>query len=179
MASSRKRLLDRAKHVRSLLSFLASLCLSLLIIDIVALISVMSLASFRPLSFVRVLIGYLFSLLFGHLVTKYWSDLAHCHAQRLRKSDSEPKALRIEWFPCWTGHIERFIFTSLIAFSVSGAASFLAAWVAVKAAGGWARLAKEEGDSPYLRAVYMAGLQASAVSVAFGVIGGLIVANGA
>ena len=148
------------------------LSVGLLAIDFIALIAIIT--SIHSLLLPRVLIGYLFSLLLGHLVTQRWSGIAHEHADSLRCGD-ERYAVRAAWFPRWTGHIERFVFTTLVAFSVPGAASFFAAWIAVKAAGGWAVFTGNDTTSPYFRAVYVAGLQASAVSALFGLIGGLII----
>ncbi len=75
------------------------------------------------------------------------------------------------------GILERALYTILIGWSVSGAASFIGAWVTIKAVGGWARWGGSK-STMYTRAVFTVGLLGSALSAIFGVVAGLIIVAG-
>lgn len=121
----------------------------------------------------KYLVGYGISLLGGLVVTYIWSAFLH---SRLRKygHQTEPEAQRIWWIPLLVGVLERAIITTMVAFKISGAAGFIGAWVAVKSAGGWASWSK---GTTYGRAVLFAGLLGSAMSILFGLTGGIIIAG--
>jgi hypothetical protein len=81
------------------------------------------------------------------------------------------------WLPITTGIVERIIYTILVGWNVSGAASFIGAWVTIKAIGGWARWGGPT-STMYTRAAFTVGLLGSALSAIFGLAGGLIILAG-
>lgn len=90
------------------------------------------------------------------------------------KTDEDITADRLVplWIPIAIGVFERVIITTLVGWSVPGAASFVGAWIAVKAAGGWSGWSK---DTAYGRGMFFVRLLGSALSVGFAVAGGLII----
>ena len=119
----------------------------------------------------RYLLGYGISLLAGLVVTYAWSAFLHRLLRKYRP-ESESEAQRIWWIPLLVGVLERAILTTMVAFEISGAAGFFGAWVAVKSAGGWASWSK---GTTYGRAVLFVGLLGSAMSILFGLAGGIII----
>ena len=89
--------------------------------------------------------------------------------------DEERPASRISWFPIATGVLERLIYRTLVGFEVSGAAAFIGAWVTIKAIGGWATWSQD--SSKYGKALFFSGLLGSAMSVLFGLTGGLLISK--
>jgi prepilin signal peptidase PulO-like enzyme (type II secretory pathway) len=76
------------------------------------------------------------------------------------------------WIPPTIGVVERVLYTTLVGWNVSGAAAFIGAWVTIKALGGWQAVNKGTG---YGRAAFFVGLIGSALSVLFGIVGGLMI----
>lgn len=125
------------------------------------------------------LVGLLgISLFVGSLSTFAVWNLLHSYLHRsIAKHGWEIKesALqRLPLYPILTGVLERLFFTVLIAFDVSGAASGMGAWFAVKMAAGWSRIA---GGEPQHRMLAFNGLLSTLTSLLFAVLGGLV-ANG-
>lgn len=108
-------------------------------------------------------------------VTRLWVRGLDSYIDRFRDPD-EKASSRIWRLPVIMGIIERIVYTILVGFSVSGAAGFIGSWVTIKAIGGWAKWANTNSD--YNRAVFSVGLLGSALSVIFGVVGGLIIQAG-
>ena len=119
----------------------------------------------------NLLLGYVISVIVGIPVTYVWSEFIHSRLEKYR-TDTDAPAERIWWIPLLIGVFERAIITTLVAFPISGAAGFIGAWVAVKSAGGWAVWNK---GTTYGRAVLFAGLLGSAMSIIFGLSGGIII----
>jgi hypothetical protein len=81
--------------------------------------------------------------------------------------------------PSLTGHIERLLFTLIVAFEISGAAPAMITWVAVKMAANWnsAEAQSETGGKPNAREILnrrFSALLTSAVSLLVALIGGVI-----
>ena len=91
-----------------------------------------------------------------------------------RRTENDPVAERVRWIPITVGGFERAIITTLVRWNVSGSAAFIGAWVAVKTAGGWASWSKE---TTYGRAILFIGLLGNALSILFGLVGGLMIAT--
>lgn len=72
--------------------------------------------------------------------------------------------------PMLTGLVERAVFCVLVAIWAPGFGVALFAWIAAKLAAGWGRSKVANASH---RAITMAGLQVSLVSIAFGVLAGL------
>lgn len=118
----------------------------------------------------KFLLGYGISVFVGIPITYVWSTFLYWLLRNHRpESESEPH--RIWWIPLAVGILERAIITTLVAFSIQGAAGFIGAWVAVKSAGGWASWSQ---GTTYGRAVLFIGLLGSAMSILFGLAGGII-----
>jgi hypothetical protein len=119
----------------------------------------------------KYLVGYGLSLFVGTIVTYYWSKWLHTQIQKY-KTDDAIVGDRVVWLPATIGILERVVYTVLVAYSVSGAASFIGAWITIKAVGGWAHWSQDR--STYGRCLFSAGLLGSGMSALFGIVGGLI-----
>lgn len=75
-----------------------------------------------------------------------------------------------------TGFIERFFFTLLVAFDVSGTGVAMMGWISVKMASGWNTRARSDGEE-WAKAVGKSfiALLAGLVSMTFALIGGLVI----
>ncbi|HME42316.1 MAG TPA: hypothetical protein VKF36_04450 [Syntrophorhabdales bacterium] len=122
----------------------------------------------------RYLVGYLVCGIIAVPVLWLWWRylIRRTECTRGREQESAP---RIAWFPIMTGIFERLIYTTLVGFEVSGAAAFVGAWVTIKAIGGWVTWSKD--STPYGKALFFSGLLGSAMSLLFGVAGGLIISK--
>jgi hypothetical protein len=78
---------------------------------------------------------------------------------------------RIWWIAVLVGIFERTLITTLVAYDVSGVASFIAGWVALKMALGWQRWST---GTQYARAAAFMALLGNVVSILFGVGGGIL-----
>lgn len=119
--------------------------------------------------------GYGFSLVISSpIVFLFWKYLHN----RVDKDPTKGNKVadKTTWLPIVTGIVERFIYTTLIAFSVSGAASFIGSWITIKAIGGWAAWANKDATR-YTRSVFVVGLLCSGISALLAIFGGLIVAG--
>jgi hypothetical protein len=108
-------------------------------------------------------------------VTGFWVWVLDRYIDRFRYGAE--KASRRWPLPVTMGIIERIIYTILVGFCVTGAAGFIGAWVTIKAVGGWAKWGGEH-STDYTRATFTVGLLGSAISVIFGIVGGLIIRVG-
>ena len=139
------------------------------------------------------ILGLLISLLIGHYVTKKILNLLRSHvgcddeamtrflaSHALNRNNStnethsdDPDVLELNQVPPGLqGVLERFFFTIIIAFNVSGAAVAMMGWLAVKMVTNLNR-----GDlpsRPIVRARALTGLIGGLVSLTFALIGGLI-----
>jgi hypothetical protein len=99
-----------------------------------------------------------------------WSEFLH---SRWGPHEKE----RIKLLVVILGVLERFLFTTLVGWNVPGAAGFIGAWIAVKVASGWATWppAAEEKGNKEARAVRFIALCGSAMSAAFGIVGGIAI----
>ena len=87
--------------------------------------------------------------------------------------DPLPANSEILAVPGWlVGLIERLFFTLIIAFGISGAAISMAAWITVKMASTWKRLARE--NNPWTGPFALSSLLGNLVSMLFALIGGLV-----
>jgi hypothetical protein len=66
---------------------------------------------------------------------------------------------------------ERALITTMVAYDVSGIASFIAEWVALKMVSGWQQWGR---GIQYARAAAFMALLGNAMSVLFGVLGGIV-----
>jgi hypothetical protein len=120
----------------------------------------------------RYVIGYGVSVVIAIPITYVWTNFLYRKLdESVAEKTSEEKPGRVWWIPPLIGIFERIIITTLIAFSVSGAASFIGTWIAVKIAGGWITWSK---GTTYGRGVLFVSLLGSAMSVLFALVGGII-----
>jgi uncharacterized membrane protein len=124
----------------------------------------------RAATIMKYIFGYGVSLLIGLLVGPLVARL-HLRIESQWTIREKP-AVRVPWIPWWIGVVERLLYTTCVGFAVAGAGGFIGAWVAVKAAGGWARI--NEGTT-YGRSVYFVGLLGNAASALVGIMGGVII----
>jgi hypothetical protein len=118
--------------------------------------------------------GYGVSLVVGAIVLWPAWRLLHHLTSRIPRTPDDKEATTIWWIPVSIGVVERMVFTTLIAWNVSGAASFIGAWVTIKAVGGWNTWNK---GSTYGRATFMIALILSALSAMFGIFGGISIST--
>lgn len=102
-------------------------------------------------------------------ITYYWSIFLF---RLIRHHNPNPENIpeRIPFIPLLIGVFERAIITTLVGFSIPGAAAFIGTWVLIKAAGGW----QTWGEGKYARAVLFVGLLGSALSIVFALVAGII-----
>jgi hypothetical protein len=75
--------------------------------------------------------------------------------------------------PGWlTGCVERGVFTVLVAYDLSGLATAMVGWLAIKLAANWNNPARQ--NDPKIRAYAFSALLAGLLSMLFAVIGGMI-----
>jgi hypothetical protein len=122
-----------------------------------------------------IIVGYSVTLVVGVPVTLACWWLLHRLVDKWHLPEGKKAADRVTWLPVTMGIVERLAFTTLVGFSVSGAASFVGAWVTIKAVGGWATWSKDDPTN-YSRALFMAGLLSSGISALIGIVGGIIIA---
>lgn len=120
------------------------------------------------------ILGYTVSVLLGVPISWACWHMLHSQVEKRHKATEQQPAERLLWLPLTMGIVERAVYTTLVGFNVSGAASFVGAWVTIKAVGGWATWSKD--GSTYTRALFMAGLMSSGVSALMGIAGGIIIA---
>jgi len=121
---------------------------------------------------IRWLLGLGWSLLAGHFVVGLVVDglRAQIRAAPEAFDDSVPSTWEPDpRMPSWAvGLIERLFFTLAVAFDVSGSATAMMAWIAIKMAARWNRLGKP--DAPGALSIAIGGL----VSMFFALTGGAI-----
>jgi hypothetical protein len=117
---------------------------------------------------------YLFSIVFGHIVTwiairllriglKHWAKRNH---QRLNWKTTDS----VWWLSALVGMFERAVVTTLVIWVPSLTATFIGAWVLLKFAGGWGRF-KE--SSLHIRSIHMCALIGNVLSFACAIGAGL------
>jgi hypothetical protein len=117
-------------------------------------------------------LAYTLSVIVALPITYGWSCLLHKRVRSV-KTDEDKVAERILWLPLLTGVFERVLITTLVGWEVQGAGAFIGSWVLVKAVGGWQSWSK---GTTYGRSIFSVGLLGSALSIFFGIVGGLIIA---
>lgn len=115
---------------------------------------------------------WLISLGGGTIAAVVFSFGLHKSIEGYAIREGKKPAKRLVWMPILMGVIERAMYTTLVGNEISGAASFIGAWVTIKAVGGWANWSKD--GSLYGRALFSTALMSSAVSALFGIWGGLL-----
>jgi hypothetical protein len=118
-------------------------------------------------------IAFVAGVVGGIPATFGWSELLH-RALNSRNPDREPPG-RIWWIPATVGVFERTLAMTFVLWLPAALGGFMAAWIAVKAAGGWANLAKD--GSTEGRAIYFIGLLGSVFSFSWAIAPALIVAS--
>ena len=111
--------------------------------------------------------AFLISVILGHIGT---SAVVDSMWASLGSEAHRPTA----WMPRGVGFVERTLYTAA---PILGRPEFVAVWLAMKVAGQW-KVWEEEGVQGKVsgRAVYNTFLVGNAVSIAYGVTGGLLVA---
>lgn len=114
------------------------------------------------------LVGFALSLFGGGVAA--WAFLAF--ARRVSDAGSKPESGARRVRPVLTGVVERTFFTFLVAFNVSGYATAMIGWLALKLATNWNHPAWK--DSPAIRTHGLLALLAGLISMLFAFIGGSI-----
>ena len=117
--------------------------------------------------------GVIFSLLVGAAVVPAFQRVLEFRVRLARRNERN----RVP--PSLTGHIERLLFTLIVAFDISGAAPAMITWVGVKMAANWnsKEALEEAGVEPTAREVLnrrFSAILTGAVSLVVAVIGGVI-----
>jgi hypothetical protein len=123
-------------------------------------------------------IGYFVSVLDGVPVTYVWSNLLFWLLDRyVPRTEDEAETgesagrERIWWIAIMVGMFERALFTTFVAHDVSGVASFIVGWIGIKMVSGWQ---KWSTGTQYARAAVFMALLGNAMSILFGVAGGIL-----
>jgi hypothetical protein len=122
--------------------------------------------------------GYAIAVVSGIPVTAAWPNLLYRLLDRYvprRAKDFEAGEgaghERIWWIAVLVGIFERTLITTLVAYDVSGVASFIAAWIAIKMASGWQ---KWSVGTQYARAAAFIALLGNVMSILFALLGGIL-----
>jgi hypothetical protein len=117
-------------------------------------------------------IGYAIAVLGGIPVTYWWSEFLFWLLDRYEPRTDEQAAgrERIWWIAVMVGIFERALITTLVAYDVSGGGSFIAAF-SIKVLIGWQRWGSE---TRYARAAAFMALLGNAMSILFGLVGGIL-----
>jgi hypothetical protein len=120
--------------------------------------------------------GLSISLAAGHFASRKFRDFRNKHIEKVTNNSKEIELIKkdqiqSDLLPTITGIAERFFFTLIIAFDVSGGAVAMIAWLGAKMAVNWNRLS---GENPVARGFSMTALQTGMVSLFFALLGGLI-----
>jgi len=118
---------------------------------------------------VKYLVAYGFSFVVG-LGVGPAVNLFHRRLAALR-TEADPEIPRVPWLTATVGIVERFLYTTVVAFDVSGAAGLIGACIVVKAAGGWATVNK---GTVFGRATYFVGIFGSITSALVAIIAGIV-----
>jgi uncharacterized membrane protein YeaQ/YmgE (transglycosylase-associated protein family) len=121
--------------------------------------------------------GYFLAVVGGIPVTYAWPEclfwLLEKYVHRTSKDIEAGRASseRIWWIAVMVGIFERVLITTLVAHDVSGIASFIAGWVALKMVSGWQQWGR---GTQYARAAAFMALLGNAMSILFGLVGGIL-----
>jgi len=125
-------------------------------------------------------LGLAFSLLLGLLTGPLLDLIRGRILQKARKKgeviDDKDAKLYLESLYVSSklvGSIERLFFTILVAFNVSGTATAMIAWIAIKMATDWQRILPR-GAKLTVRSLAFSALLGNMISLLFALIGGLI-----
>ena len=123
-------------------------------------------------------IGYAIAVVGGTPVTYGWSKLLFWLLERyVRPTVTEVEAgqvaasERVPWMAVLVGIFERALITTLVAYDISGGGSFITAWIAITMAIGWQRWGS---GTRYARAAAFMALLGNAMSILFGLVGGIL-----
>jgi hypothetical protein len=123
----------------------------------------------------QLILGLLFALGLGHFaVEKFLTWLRKRMGLPSKPQQSAGTAPAPPWL---TGMVERFFFTLVVAFDVSGAATAMVGWMGAKLAANWNRpdLQGQTDEEKVTQARFaFSALLAGALSMTFALIGGLI-----
>jgi hypothetical protein len=122
--------------------------------------------------------GYAISVVGGIPVTAAWPEplywLLDCYVPRTPE-EAEAGAVaareRVWWIAVLVGVFERTLITTLVAHDISGSGSFIVTWVGIKMALGWQRWGS---GKRYARAAGFIALLGNAMSILFGLFGGIL-----
>jgi hypothetical protein len=123
-------------------------------------------------------IGYIIAVVGGIPVTYGWSKLLFWlldrYVPRTAKEIETGEAAGLErvwWIAVMVGIFERILITTLVAYDVSGVASFIAGWIGIKMVSGWQ---KWSTGTRYARAAVFMALLGNVMSILFGLVGGIL-----
>jgi hypothetical protein len=119
-------------------------------------------------------IGYLISVVGGIPVTYAWTRLLLWLLETKvprTNADGEAARERIWWITMMVGIFERAIITTSVAYATSAVGAFIAGWIAIKIASGWQRWSS---GTLYARAAVFMALLGNAMSILFGLGGGIL-----
>jgi len=118
-------------------------------------------------------LAFFVSLVIGGIVTGLYVWIIR-KIFKVGKPEDQKRYPRIS--PWLNGLVERLFFTFVCGFDISGAASAMIGWIAIKIASNWQQ--KKEGESDLERrrrlSIIFSSLQGSLISMIFSIIGGLI-----
>ena len=123
--------------------------------------------------------AYAFSVLFGAFFTFLFSEFLHFYVERRYRQEWCGRTFLIghrrpRLLGYLIGIVERAIITTLVGFDVAGAAGFIGGWLVTKGLGLFASSTRPE---PHQRMSMFVALLNGAISVFFGIIGGIMIAD--
>lgn len=105
------------------------------------------------------------------LFAPYWHFQVWFYERYAEKNEKRPDT--IWWIPTSIGIFERAFITLIISINLSGAGSFIAAWIAIKMALGWQSWGRGE-STKYKRGALLIALTVNLISAMIATIAGVV-----
>jgi hypothetical protein len=116
-------------------------------------------------------VSFLISVFAGGLLPKYLTTYLYDVVGKLEKEGDDKPIVKMPMLPELTGYIERALVTVVVMWLPASAGTLIAAWLALKMAGGWGAL---RTGTTRARAAYSVALVGSLLSITWALGWGLL-----
>ena len=116
-------------------------------------------------------VSFLISVFAGGLLPKYLTTYLYDVVEKLEKEGDDRPIAKVPGLPGLTGYVERALVTVVVMWLPASAGTLIAAWLALKMAGGWGAL---RTGTTRARASYSVALVGSLLSIMWALGWGLL-----